>query len=162
MKTLSEALNFISDFVPQPSENGELLYPILDVGLEREEIYQKTRILPYELPEEVYEMYQWSNGAKLKNLPCPERNSIHADFQPIDIFLSLDAAIQIAIDWNNEYFPLFIEESECIGLTIGNQQQQKTAPVFYNDGFPESQQEPNFPSLTAMMIRLVEVISQSG
>jgi hypothetical protein len=56
----------------------------------------------------------------------------------------------------------FIEESECIGLTIGNKQQQKTAPVFYKNGFSESEQEPNFPSLTAMMIRLVEVVSQSA
>ncbi|MCF4970104.1 SMI1/KNR4 family protein [Nostoc sp. CMAA1605] len=32
-------------------------------GLSREEIEQSTRFLPFKLPEEVYELYQWRNGS---------------------------------------------------------------------------------------------------
>lgn len=49
MNTLREALDFISDFVPLSSIN----YPLLKVGLERENIEQQVSVLPFKLSEEV-------------------------------------------------------------------------------------------------------------
>jgi hypothetical protein len=160
MQTLTDALDFISNFVPKPSVDGGLLYPSLNEGLTHEEIYQKTRALNYELPEEVYEIYQWSNGAKLKNLPYPEiTNVYHDNHEPIDMFLSLENAIDIAKDWGNGSFPLFMEESAYLCFTIGSMQQQKIAPIFCSDESPEPE-HPRFESLTKMMIKLVEALSQ--
>lgn len=158
MDTLREALNFFSNFIPQPSTSGQIIYPLLNPGLEYEEIEQQVSVLPFKLAEEVYELYQWSNGAFLGNLPYPEKNDSGKDYERIHTILSLEQAIDIALSWGNASFPLFAEESEYLCFTVGAQEQQRTAPIFCSD---ESfhPQTARFESLTCMMIYLVEAVN---
>ncbi|NES94693.1 MAG: hypothetical protein F6K32_05590 [Desertifilum sp. SIO1I2] len=156
MDTLREALDFISDFVPLSSIN----YPLLKVGLERENIEQQVSVLPFKLSEEVYELYQWSNGAFLGNLPYPKKSNWSIHYQPIFNILSLERAIEIARSWGNGSFPLTEEESAYICFTVGNREQQRTAPIFCSDeSCDRHNQTPCFESLTSMMIQLVEAVN---
>lgn len=155
MFTLSEALEFISSWVPPKSPNGQVLYPILDDGLSYEEIQQQVKDLPFELPSEVYELYQWSNGGFLGNLPYPNLDSYKGDYEKIHDFIPLEKAVTIAKDWGNNSFPLFAKD-KYMCFTVGAKKQQKTAPIFCNDS--QTPDKPRFDSLTTMMIKLVEAM----
>ena len=156
MDTLREALDFISGFVPLPSASGQISYPLLKAGLEREDIERQVSVLPFKLAEEVYELYQWSNGAFLSNLPYPKKSNWSIPYQPIFYILSLERAIEIAQGWGNGLFPLTEEESAYVCFTVGDREQQRTAPIFCSDeSCNMHNQTPCFASLTSMMIRLV-------
>lgn len=163
MNTLREALDFISNFVPSPSASGQMSYPLLNTGLEREDIERQVSVLPFKLAEEVYELYQWSNGAFLGSLPYPKKSDLGTHYQPIFNVLSLERSIAIAQDWGNGSFPLTEEESAYVCFTVGTSEQQRTAPIFCSDESCDTRnQTPYFESLTSMMIRLVEAVNHQS
>lgn len=41
----------------------------LQPGLSREQIEAQVQVLPFRLPEEVYQLYQWRNGSSSGNAP---------------------------------------------------------------------------------------------
>ncbi|NJR66480.1 MAG: SMI1/KNR4 family protein [Leptolyngbyaceae cyanobacterium CRU_2_3] len=43
------------------------LAPSLQPGLTREQIETQLQVLPFRLPEEVYQLYQWRNGSLCEN-----------------------------------------------------------------------------------------------
>lgn len=160
MNTLREALDFISDFVPLPSASGQMSYPLLNAGLEWEDIEQQVSVLPFKLAEEVYNLYQWSNGAFLGSLPYPQKSDWSTHYQPIFNILPLERAIAIAQDWGNGSFPLTEEESAYVCFTVGTSEQQRTAPIFCSgESCDTRNQIPCFESLTSMMIHLVEAVN---
>ncbi|MDY6900698.1 MAG: hypothetical protein SWZ49_21860 [Cyanobacteriota bacterium] len=64
MCQLTEALKRISIWIEkhQLEEDGKTV-PILAPGLTREEIDFKVKDMPFVLSEELYQLYQWANGA---------------------------------------------------------------------------------------------------
>jgi hypothetical protein len=156
ISTLNEALEFISNYVPPKSPDGRIAYPVLEDGLSYAEIKQKIKDLPFDLPTEVYELYQWSDGGFLGNLPYPSRSD-RDEYAKIDKFIPLDRAVTLAKDWSNGSFPLFESDDGEICFTVGSQIKQKAAPIFCRHKSSVSQQ-PKYDSLTTMMIKLVEGI----
>ena len=156
LSTLNEALEFIANYVPPKSPDGRVAYPILEDGLSYAEIKQKVKDLPFDLPTEVYELYQWSDGGFLGNLPYPGRSD-RSEYAKIDKFIPLDRAVTLAKDWGNGSFPLFEYEDGIICFTVGSQVKQKVAPIFCRNKSSVSEQ-PKYDSLATMMIKLVEGI----
>jgi hypothetical protein len=64
----------------------------LQDGLTRSEIDIKSRELPFHLPQEIYELFQWRNGSQ---------EELFAPFEPTLSFISLENAIEIA-DWYSD------------------------------------------------------------
>jgi hypothetical protein len=59
MSELRDVLDRLFDVLAFNGERVELLRP----GLTRDEIERAVSVLPFRLPEEVYTLYQWRNGA---------------------------------------------------------------------------------------------------
>ena len=64
MSELTEALKRISIWIEKHKleEDGKIV-PILAPGLTREQIDFKVKDMPFHLSEEIYQLYQWANGA---------------------------------------------------------------------------------------------------
>lgn len=61
MNTITDKLNLLIDLIEKREpEEVNTLQP----GLTREEIQQKTASLPFDFPEELYELYKWRNGVR--------------------------------------------------------------------------------------------------
>ncbi len=149
MSALTEALEFIFNWMMQNMPNHPA---IMRQGLSRDEIEAKVRELPFYLPEEIYELYQWRNGGINPFLP-------HPDAWDLASFFSLEEAISISKDWKGSFdlFPIFNVE-DCGYFIVGTKHKCETAPIYYND-VPEDvvkQQKPLYPSLTIMMQELAE------
>jgi cell wall assembly regulator SMI1 len=61
MSKLTARLEFISDWVA--SKNLES-FDCKSLGLTMQEIDDITKSLPFRIPDEFYELYQWHNGVK--------------------------------------------------------------------------------------------------
>lgn len=151
MSTLSEALEFISSWVQQYYLNSQVLKP----GLSYEIIQPRVRVLPFELPTEIHELYLWRNGGSLELLPYPDFG-YEGNYAYINRFFSLEEAITIAVDWNNGWFPLFDTDGDIFWI-VSSQEKQIFSPIFFNDEF-ELPEQPVYESLTDMMIELVKAI----
>jgi hypothetical protein len=125
MSELKEALEFIAKWVQQ---NIPTHPAVMNQGLSREEINSKVKDLEFNLPEEIYELYQWRNGGKEPFIPHP------------------DSVI----------FLLFMIEDGGY-FTVCSEENSEVAPIYCND-IPEEVigQEPRYSSLTSMMRELVE------
>lgn len=64
---------------------------LLQPGLSFWEIEEKVRVLPFRLPQEIYELYQWRNGF------IPVKSEVFASFWGHDFF-SLDWLIKKYFD----------------------------------------------------------------
>jgi hypothetical protein len=87
-------------------------------GLSREEIEEKISELPFSLPEEVYELYQWRNGNPSGNLLIPGKLAGCQEY--FWFMLSLENSLDAywlrgemsrlqkkGIIWDQHYFPIF-------------------------------------------------------
>jgi hypothetical protein len=63
MTNLREVLELISGYLEQ-----EIAYQVLNPGLSLEDIELEVRILPFNLPTEICELYMWRNGGSLEGL----------------------------------------------------------------------------------------------
>lgn len=135
-----ERINFETEFYP---------------GLTREEIDEIAQEIPFTLPEELYELYQWHNGAK-------ERKGWEYCFAGCSEFLTLQEAIDFTRviaegeynedSWKPYYFFAFQEgtdNGDMYVLTIG---EEKAAVLSY---CPDSMvvTSISFTSVTQMMLR---------
>jgi hypothetical protein len=145
MSNLTELLNQIDRWVWQCNSNAAVMSP----GLPLSEIQTKLDLLPFELPSEVIELYQWRNGGQYSFLPCPEGG------YDLQNFLSLDDAISIAQDLNRAKstydFPLFYLE-DILYWTQGSSEKQELAVIYCH----HNSSKPDYPSLTAMMEKELE------
>lgn len=83
--TLEQVLNWLKNHKPDYASS-------LQNGLTRSQIDIASRELPFRLPEEIYELYQWKNGSQ---------EELYAPFDPTASFLSLEYAIEIA-NWYSD------------------------------------------------------------
>lgn len=86
MSALTEALktidNWMQTYRPQFSS-------LLQAGLKTEEIDEKTQDFPFQLSEDLYELYRWHNGTSGNGLELNE-----VEFFPCFIYISLEESIE--------------------------------------------------------------------
>jgi hypothetical protein len=96
MSTLLDALNHVLDRrIALNPKFGSIIHP----GISREKIIEITRDIPYQIPEELIELYEWHNGAGF----------VYDNFFPVFEFRPLEHAI----DMNGRY-----DEIDDISLSI--------------------------------------------
>jgi hypothetical protein len=130
-------------------------------GLSREEIEGKARELPFSLPEDLYELYQWRNGNPSGNFLIPGKL---ADCQNYFWFmLPIESAINIyllhrdadrlqkdeGVVWDRHWFPIFksLHEGLFHVIEIG----KETSRVFFFDP-KEGDYQKLCDSLTELLV----------
>ena len=137
MQSISHSLDRIFKVWQQDREE---LIPLLQPGLSPEEIQAKVSQLSLQLPQEMYELYQWHNGIA-SNITF----EFATDFLPGFNFLSLDQALKHFNEIENyrqqvmslqgepghrPWFPVFSIDVQHL-IVFGDVTPQETSPVFY-------------------------------
>jgi cell wall assembly regulator SMI1 len=170
MSLLTDALDRVLNWFEQNDDLDFAHFESLQPGLKYEEIEEKvTDLLPFRLPKEVYELYQWGNGAWIGE-------EIYARFFDDYVFLSLESALKIYCNltailqeddpcvvvlkskFNVQWFPIFEDvdgRGYCVVLI--NEMQRETTPVLQIN-FDEIYDDPYiiYPTLTKMMLAEAE------
>ena len=172
IESLERILAWLS--INQPSSVSAL-----QSGLTYSQIQEKTKDLPFKLPTEVIELYQWRNGTQDSELDT-------ARFFPAFTFDSLERALinynelidfavksgQILIfnpttnmswedniDPNDRYdpkwFPLFNFQNEDYYLAIGSEKEEVSS-VIMDFSIQDPTTYPKYESLTKMMLTIAE------
>ncbi|MEH1808631.1 SMI1/KNR4 family protein [Nostoc sp.] len=170
MSLLTDALDRVLNWFEQNDDLDFAHFESLQPGLKYEEIEEKvTDLLPFRLPKEVYELYQWGNGAWIGE-------EIYARFFDDYLFLSLESALKVycnltAIEqeddpcvvvlksnFNVQWFPI-LEDVDSRGycVVVINEIQTETTPVLQIN-FDEIYDDPYiiYPTLTKMMLAEAE------
>ena len=178
---LTPALNRILHWIKQ-NRTDDVKY--LQPGLSKGDIDNLVQDLPFQLPSEVYELYQWRNGALLPKLP--EDHDMYEKgliFKPSWSFRPLQDVINIYLEKLNkenlfdsyinffpdgkvfrnkfDILPIFYTiryydiDDYCSGSLWINQEQGLN-PVIFND-FQEGENVlEKYSSLTSMMLTIAE------
>jgi hypothetical protein len=154
MSDLVKALKFVDKWVYQNIPNHPA---VMNQGLSREVIELRVKDLPFRLPTEVYDLYQWRNGGVKPFIPYPEGWDLAS-------FLSLEEAIEAALAWNSNFnlFPLFAIEDAGYFI-VCTQEKCDESPIYYSD-LPEEaiKSKYRYSSLTNMMQELVKELKNRG
>lgn len=146
--------------------NARAMAGALQPGLTREQIQAQVQDLPFCLPQEVYQLYQWHNGSSAQQ--CVE-------FLPQYRFLSLEEALdqyQITVEiWRQGvseteqlqswcprpegWFPLFAEDGNFY-MVVGQPEPKTTAPIIHFSEYGDDGLV--FNSLTDMMLAIAECL----
>lgn len=144
----------------------------LQPGLTSTEIAAKVADLPFQLPAEVVELYQWRNGSSYEPCCC--------ELLPCYCFLSLDEAIKkykLTIDivssieenwqeyFNPDWLPLFALDGNFY-VVASNWDPSKPTPITYHDEYLISgagqEFEFEFDSLSDMLQAVAECWEQGA
>ena len=170
MSLLTDALDRVLNWFEEDEDLDFAHFESLQPGLTYEEIEEKvTDLLAFRLPKEVYELYQWGNGAWIGE-------EIYARFFDDYVFLSLESALKIYYNltginqedepwvivlksnFNVQWFPIF-EDVNGRGyfVVVINEIQKQTTPVL-QISFDEIYDDPYiiYPTLTKMMLAEAE------
>ena len=128
-------------------------------GLSHWQIEEIVQRLPFKLPQEVYELYQWSRGNSEKAL------TKHAFIFNGMALCSLERSMKIALNFEDEFeeiavkyinkplFPIF--ESEIIFLcVVGDSEEKESSAIIYVSEIREI--TIRYTNLTSMMLMLAE------
>jgi hypothetical protein len=166
MEPLIEALQRITPWYQDPDQEVPPTFPR---GLPLEDLKNLLEYLPFQLPEEVCEIYQWSNGSR--NPLAVDRQLQNTDVYRYDTDIGRVSLIPLkdAIDlWfydNDEdeitstwyHFPIFSHENGLI-VIVGSDQMEDSSPVWDVDRLDDELREPVFPDLTNMMTGIADTI----
>jgi hypothetical protein len=167
MESLIDALQRITPWYEDP--DGEVP-PTFPRGLPYEELTKLLEYLPFQLPEEVCELYQWCNGSE--NPLAVGRRLQHTDVYTYDIgymakarVIPLKDAIDLWLESNDEntitqtwyHFPIFSHENGLI-VIVGSEQMEDSSAIWDVDGLEDKLSEPIFPTLASMMTGIADVI----
>lgn len=146
--------------------NGSAIAGSLQPGLTCEQIQAQVQDLPFCLPQEVYQLYQWHNGSSAAQ---------PIEFLPQNRFLSLEEALdqyQMTVeiwrqgiseseDWQDGnirpegWFPLFAEDGNFY-MVEGQPEPRTTAPIIHFSEYGDYGLV--FNSLTDMMLAIAECL----
>jgi len=143
---------------------------VLQPGLSFGVIEEKVKVLPFRLPQEFYEIYQWRNGFK------PGTSKVFSSWGGHDFFdldrLIKDYFYKIEYDKKNadfsksfpaehprasQWFSLFGHDKQDYFI-IGEQEKKQESPVFcfdYGD-WDDFRPKLKYSSLTSMMLTIAE------
>jgi|GEM_PF-801097 len=158
MSSLTKALDRILNWLVK--NNPELALS-LQPGLTRAEIDQQIMGLPFTLPEEVYELYQWRNG---------DRNWEYCGLLPGYGLLPLSQAIEEYTQiqqyqddlrdnhpeevWQKPWFPVLMFDGKEYLLVVCETEKQEASPVWWL--FLEDGVTLKYPSLTSLFLMAAE------
>jgi len=159
---LSQALEQIWNWF---QVNASAMLTFLQPGLTRGQIDAQVQDLPFRLPEEVYQLYQWHNRSSAEQ---------YIEFLPQYRFLSLEEAIaqyQFTVEiwrdvsetenWQDGWvrpevwFPVFAEDGNFY-VVEGQSQPRATAPIIHFSEYGITALV--FNSLTDMMLAIAECL----
>lgn len=146
--------------------NAPVVAGALQPGLTHEQISTQVQDLPFCLPQEVYQIYQWHNGSSAQQ---------RVEFLPQYRFLSLEEALdqyQITVEiWRQSvseteqlqswcprpegWFPLFAEDGNFY-MVVGQPSPKTTAPIIHFSEYGDNGLV--FNSLTDMMLAVAECL----
>ncbi len=146
--------------------NARVVAGALQPGLTHEQISTQVQDLPFCLPQEVYQIYQWHNGSSAQQ---------PVEFLPQYRFLSLEEALdryQMTVEiWRQGvseteqlqswcprpegWFPLFAEDSNFY-MVVGQPEPKTTAPIIHFSEYGDHGLV--FNSLTDMMLAIAECL----
>jgi len=154
MFVLTDALNRILNWL---LHNDPKAASSLQPGLTRTEINELVKCLPFQLPEEVYELYQWRNGCQ------PEQEFLI--FHRMEL-LSIQKAIkyseinrlseEIYKLYDSHTFPLFysIPDLTCGEIVIDRD--VKNYQIIFSDIKEYGLFKLGYTNLTSMMLTIAE------
>jgi cell wall assembly regulator SMI1 len=140
----------------------------LQPGLTREQIEVQLQRLPFRLPEEVYQLYQWRDGSvtgtEVKFLPQYRILSLEEAIAEWQFIYDLECEIyegligdprQKLIDFNKfHWLPLFAEDGNYYVIS-GDIEFKTMAPILYRF-YTDFELSLEFNSLTDMMLAIAE------
>lgn len=139
MSDLTDALAEIVSLFNADFENGNI---ILNPGITKTQIEEITNGLPFHLPQEIYELYSWSNGDYLAGYKVFGGLYFLSLEEAVESYCeAIEAAKKQAIIsgrdsydiwWNKFWFPIFNIEEGCYFIR-GSQEQKQYSSVFLYD-----------------------------
>lgn len=159
MSLLTEALDRIRAWL---RTNYPAAAECITPGLSLSEIEEITQTLPFSLPDEVYELYQWSRGH------TPATQTIYTNiFEPYEgmALCSLESAIEILPIFEDEFeecavkyvgkplFPIFQTDASNL-CVVGDWDNKKSSPIIFISEINEI--ENIYTSLTSMMLTVAD------
>jgi hypothetical protein len=138
MSALIDALNHALDRrIALNSKFASIIHP----GLSREKIMEMTRDIPYEIPEELIELYEWHNGT----------DYVYDNFIPVFEFRPLEDAMNDAYNEYHDDISLSIMDfNGDVQLCMILRKDANTAPIYCRD-MECGIYEQCFESLTTMV-----------
>ena len=166
MSQLTDSLNQIKTWLenncPQAAET-------ITPGLTLSEIESKIENLPFSLPGEFYELYQWSRGNSLDTkdiytyiFGADDATSLNSLQYAIEVFPDLvdEEFEECAINYiGKPLFPIFGSDAtfHCI---VGDWESETPSPIIYVTEICETNH--SYVSLTSMMLTAVEALQQNA
>jgi hypothetical protein len=153
MARLTDLLNQINDWI-EANNPGAWNNVHLDPGLSRDQIQSFCEGESFSFPKEVIELFQWRNGGNGGFFVSAHG---HYDEQG---FYSLSEGLGYGEDWSQEYSPdknilaLFSHEDAYWWTELPNSPQDH-APIYISDEPDFAMSSPTYPSLTAMLEKIV-------
>jgi hypothetical protein len=165
MSKLTENLNRIYDFLESINPNSEVYeLDTFNYGLTDEQIRQAIKDLPFDLSEEVFELYRWRNGYD-DSVYNPARKFLFPEQLRQDIsieFLSLNDSIGLynilsedasGEYWTAKWFPIGAFEFNRILYVVGD---LNPSPVFLWDTDAHPHQVRMYKDLSSMISVIAE------
>ncbi|MHC0064574.1 hypothetical protein ACWATR_17005 [Nostoc sp. UIC 10890] len=123
MSLLTDALDIILNWLQQ---NKPSYASSLQPGLAYEEIEEKVKNLPFRLPTEVYELYQWRNGM----IDDDSEFFSYYRFLPLEEALQVEKVVSenFGLSLPFGWFPIFDFEKEGFAV-IGAEKNTESSPV---------------------------------
>lgn len=122
-------------------------------GLTDEQIEEETRNLPFRLPKEVYELYNWLNNSIINGLVYAfSIASLNKAVEMRDLFIEISRST--GSTWNPHWLPICFSNNFFCVIT-GDLEQKDTSPVIFFNQETYTQYICH-TSLTAMMLTIAE------
>ncbi|MCC3415948.1 MULTISPECIES: SMI1/KNR4 family protein [unclassified Microcoleus] len=166
---MEELTNALERILKWMQKHDPQIATIWQAELSLSEIEEKVRLLPFRLPQEVYELYQWRNGfiqrAQGWSQGWGGHDSYNLDFLIKNYFDSINYSEECVAFANNssseslrnpQWFSLFGHDKQDYFI-IGEQKKQ-VSPVFcfdYGD-WDDFRPKLKYSSLTSMMPTIAE------
>ncbi|MBV6621910.1 MAG: SMI1/KNR4 family protein [Rivularia sp. (in: Bacteria)] len=149
MSDLTDALNRIVNWLKNHTSEKYASVDVWQPGLSYEEIDRRVADLPFKLPEEIYELYQWRNGTY-------EGEEDFSRFFSGYAFLSLESAIKEyeELNWKLHWFPIFyLDSRDYFIISCQSEDLALILRIYLGGGEGE---QVLFSSLTNMMLTIAE------
>lgn len=167
MSPLIEALKRITPWYKDPGCEAPQTFPH---GLSLEEVENWLGALPFQVPQEIYEIYQWCNGrvnpmvtgrmlqaidVYIYNIDYMAKASVIPLKEAVDLWFEKNDEEQITETWY--HFPVFSHENGLL-VIVGSEQMQESSAVWDVDWLDDELRDPVFPDITSMMTGIADVI----
>jgi hypothetical protein len=151
-------INSLDRIMTWLQDNAPESFDAFATGLQSEEVHSKLEALPYQLPQEVYDLYCWRDGT---DRDSDQGLFVYHSFMPLDTAIEYSEYINEnqsegrPQDGNPAYlFPIFDFEGEYFAVVASHDACTVTAPIYHISKFLDCRIA--FNSLGTMMLTIAE------